>query len=245
MTKPEFRVFNSREEVAAAVARHLAETLSAKPAATLGLATGKTFIPIYAEVVEHFKKGEMSFAKAASFNLDEYVGLPAGHPASFRSYMEEHLFRHVDLPAADAHLPSVEGEVEASCAAYEAAITARGGIDLQLLGIGQNGHIGFNEPGSAFDSRTRQVELTQSTIEANTSDFPAGELPPPSAVTMGVGTIVDAKEIVLVALGANKTEALKAAFASAPSTDCPASALQAHGKVVVYCDAAAKGDIEG
>jgi glucosamine-6-phosphate deaminase len=245
MTKPEFRVFNSREEVASAVARHLADALAAKPAATLGLATGKTFIPIYAEIVARYKNGDMSFAEAASFNLDEYIGLPGEHPSSFRSYMEENLFRHVNFPAGDAHLPGVEGDIDAACAAYEAAIVARGGIDLQLLGIGQNGHIGFNEPGSAFDSRTRQVELTQSTIEANTSDFPAGELPPPSAVTMGVGTIVDAKEIVLVALGANKTDALKAAFTAAPSTDCPASALQAHGKVVVYCDVDAKGDIEG
>jgi glucosamine-6-phosphate deaminase len=245
MTKPEFRVFSSREDVAAAVARYLADKLAANPQATLGLATGKTFISIYAEVVKLFNAKQMSFAEAASFNLDEYVGLPAGHPASFRSYMEEHLFRHVDIPAADAHLPAVEGDVGQSCAAYEAAIAARGGIDLQLLGIGQNGHIGFNEPGSAFDSRTRQVELSQSTIEANTSDFPAGELPPPSAVTMGVGTITEAKEIVLVALGANKTEALKAAFDAEPSLDCPASALQSHPKVIVFCDMDAKGDILG
>lgn len=241
MNTPEFRVFGTAQAVASAVAQHIAAAVQANPAATLGLATGKTFISIYAELIALYRQGGLSFAEVESFNLDEYIGLPAGHPASFRSYMEEHLFSQIDLPANSGHLPGVEGDIEQACRDYEAAIAARGGIDLQLLGIGQNGHIGFNEPGSPFDSHTRIVDLTPSTIAANTSDFPEGEVPPPQAVTMGVGTIMQAKEIVLVAIGANKAEALDKAFRAEPSLDCPASALHNHPHVIVYCDQAAMG----
>lgn len=239
MTKPEFRVLPNAAEIASAVAAHIAQTLKAKPATTLGLATGNTFVPIYAALIDLYRQNGFSFAEAASFNLDEYVGLPKDHPASFRAYMRQRLFDHVDLPAERAMLPETEGDLAADCAAYEAAIAARGGIDLQLLGIGRNGHIGFNEPGSPFDSRTRVVELAQSTIEANKGDFPPGELPPSSAVTMGIGTIVDAREIVLVATGANKAAALTRAFNAPKDVDCPASALQDHPHVIIYCDPAA------
>lgn len=245
MSKPNICVLDTAEAIADAVAQHVARTLVAKPQATLGLATGKTFISIYASLVRHYRQEGFSFAEAASFNLDEYVGLPDGHPASFRSYMNENLFRHVDLPSEQAQLPGVEGDLDLACAAYEEAIKARGGIDLQLLGIGQNGHIGFNEPGSAFDSRTRMVELTASTIVANTSDFPPGETPPGNAVTMGIGTILEAREIVLVALGAKKAEVLLSAFEKPASRDCPASALLGHPNVTVYCDAAASALLSG
>lgn len=240
MTKPSFHILPTPEAVAQAVAGHIVETVQARPQTTLGLATGKTFISIYQALVARDRAEGVSFAGAASFNLDEYVGLPAGHPALFRSYMQTHLFDHIDLPAEHAMLPGVEGDLEEACRAYEAAIVARGGIDLQMLGIGRNGHIGFNEPGSPFDNRTHVATLTPSTIEANTSDFPPGEVPPPKAVTMGIGTILEAREIVLVVIGAAKAEALRQAFDAAPSIDCPASALQAHPNVVVYCDEAAR-----
>ncbi|ODT50950.1 MAG: glucosamine-6-phosphate isomerase [Devosia sp. 63-57] len=239
MSSPEFRVFPTAEATAEAVAAYLAEQLASTPAMRLGLATGNTFVPIYAALVELHKAGGFSFARTESFNLDEYIGLPPGHPASFAAYMQQHLFSQVDLPEGRGHLPGVLGDVAAACTDYEVAITAGGGIDLQLLGIGRNGHIGFNEPGSAFDSRTREVALTPSTREANQRDFPPGESVPPSAVTMGIGTILEARQIVLVAIGASKVEALDAAFRQAPSPDCPASALQAHPNVIVFADQAA------
>jgi len=233
--RPTFRVFATRNEVAAAVGRHIADVVRARPQAVLGLATGKTFIPIYAELVRLHRAGQFSLAEAASFNLDEYLGLPQGHPASFRSYMDEHLFKHVDLSPQRAMLPTVE-DLDAGWASYETEIEKSGGIDLQLLGIGQNGHIGFNEPGSPFDSRTRAVTLSVSTLEANTSDFPNGEVPPERAVTMGIGTILEAREIVLVALGGNKVAALEEAFGQPPTEAVPASALQHHPAVTVYSD---------
>lgn len=240
MTKAQFHIFSDPAAVAEAVANHLASAIQDRPELTLGLATGKTFLPIYGALVARMAAEKVSLAQAASFNLDEYVGLPAGHPASFRRYMQDHFFSHVDLPAARGLLPGVEGDLEAACRDYEAAIAARGGIDLQLLGIGRNGHIGFNEPGAAFDGRTHVETLTASTIAANKSDFPSGEVPPPQAVTMGIGTILEARQIVLVAIGAAKAEALRAAFDRTPSPDCPASALQAHADVLVFCDAAAR-----
>lgn len=239
MSNVEFRRFDTPEAVSVAVASHVLDMVRRQPAATLGLATGKTFVPIYAELVRQVGAQGISFATATSFNLDEYVGLERDHPASFRAYMVEHLFRHIDMPAEQGRLPDVEGDLNAACERFEAAIAAQGGIDLQLLGIGQNGHIGFNEPGSAFDSRTRVVELAQSTIDANTSDFPDGQTPPTQAVTMGIGTILEAREIVLVAIGANKANALHEAFCKPASTACPASALNSHPKVTVFCDAAA------
>ena len=243
MNNPEFRVFPSPSATADALAAYLAERLAAQPAIRLGLATGNTFVPIYKALVARYRAGGFSFAGVASFNLDEYIGLTADHPASFRAYMHTHLFDHVDLPAGKGALPGVEGDIAAACRAYEVAIVAEGGIDLQLLGIGRNGHIGFNEPGSSFESRTRQVDLTPSTRDANRNDFPAGETVPPTAVTMGIGSILEAREIVLVAIGANKKEALEHAFRRPPSPDCPASALQGHPRVRVFCDEAAAGSL--
>lgn len=239
MTKAQFQVFASPQAAAEAAAAHIAAAVRDHPATVLGLATGKTFVPVYAALVKLAAETGLSFAGASSFNLDEYVGLPAGHPASFRRYMEENFFRYVDLPAERALLPEAGDDAAAACLAYEEAIAARGGIDVQLLGIGRNGHIGFNEPGSAFDGRTQVAELTPSTIAANTSDFPPGEVPPPLAITMGIGTILQAREIVLVATGAGKAEALARSFLETPDVDCPGSALQGHDHVTVFCDEAA------
>lgn len=238
MNSPQFRTFPSTEATASAVADYLAKALKNQPQLRLGLATGNTFVPIYAALVELYKAGGFSFAEVMSFNLDEYIGLPKDHPASFSAYMARHLFAHVDLPAGKGLLPGVEGDIEAASRDYEAAI-ASGGIDIHVLGIGRNGHIGFNEPGSPFDSRTRKVELTPLTREANKGDFPPGEIVPPSAVTMGIGTILDARQIILVAIGASKAQALQAAFQSVPNPDCPASALQTHANVLIFCDEAA------
>ncbi|KKC39719.1 hypothetical protein WH87_06120 [Devosia epidermidihirudinis] len=242
MTEPIVTVLDDAAAVAAAVAEHVSRAVRQKPTLTLGLATGNTFRDVYNELIARFKAGEFSLAEAKAFNLDEYVGLPHGHPGSFEAYMQHHLFEHVDFAPGNARLPDVSaGDIAAACAAYEQAIVAAGGIDLQLLGIGRNGHIGFNEPGSPFDSRTREVPLTESTRTANAVDFPPGEMPPPMSVTMGIGTILEAREIVLAATGAHKAEALQQAFHAPISTDCPASALQRHGKVYIYRDRASLG----
>tara|TARA_R110002124_G_scaffold16882_7_gene71520 strand:- start:84462 stop:85187 length:726 start_codon:yes stop_codon:yes gene_type:complete len=241
MTSPEFQIFPTAEATANAVAAHLAKSLQERPALRLGLATGNTFVPIYAALLALYRAGGFSFADAMSFNLDEYIGLSKGHPASFAAYMDRHLFDHVDLPANNGLLPDVQGDLDMACRQYEAAIAAAGGIDLQVLGIGRNGHIGFNEPGSPLDSRTRQVELSSSTRQANRNDFPAGESVPHAAVTMGLGTILAAREILLVATGSAKKAALQTAFHMPQSADCPASALQGHPNVMVFCDVAAAG----
>ena len=242
MTEPIVTILDDAAAVAAAVADHIARAARQKPTLTLGLATGNTFRDVYAELIDRFRAGEFSLSQARAFNLDEYVGLPHDHPGTFATYMQHHLFDHVDFAPGNARLPDVSaGDIEAACAAYEAAIKAAGGIDLQLLGIGRNGHIGFNEPGSPFDSRTREVPLTQSTRTANAVDFPPGEMPPPMSVTMGIGTILEAREIVLAATGAHKAEALHQAFHAPESVDCPASALHRHGNVHIYRDRASLG----
>lgn len=238
---PEFRILSDVASVAQAVADHVVSALCVKPSLTLGLATGKTFVPVYARLVQKYRQDGMLLAKAVTFNLDEYVGIAAEHPASYRTYMRTHLFEPVGLPPDQTFLPGVEQEIEQGCTAFEDEIRQRRGIDLQLLGIGRNGHIGFNEPGSPFDSRTREVRLAPSTLEANIRDFPDGEVVPPSAVTMGIGTILDAREIIMVATGQAKAEAVARAFETSPDLVCPASALQLHPRVTVYCDEAAAG----
>lgn len=229
---------------AAAVAARFEARLDAFPASTLGLATGRTPRGVYAGLVAAFAAGRVSFAAATSFNLDEYVGLAAAHPASFASYMREQLFSKVDLGAARAHVPRGDAaDPNAEARRYERAIEAAGGIDLLLLGIGGNGHIGFNEPGSDIASRTRVVELSAATREANARDFPAGETPPERAITMGIATILEAREIVLLATGAAKAEAVAAALAGPLTEACPASALRLHPRVTFICDAAAAGGL--
>lgn len=237
--RPQFHILADAATVAEAVAGHVARALAAKPQLTLGLATGSTFVPVYAALARRHRENGLSFAQATTFNLDEYVGLPADHPSSYRTFMRTHLFGPVELPQGHGFLPGVEADIARACAAYEAEIARHGGLDLQLLGIGRNGHIGFNEPFSSFDSRTRQVELAASTRKANAAEFPAGEAVPPCAVTMGVATILDARQIVLVATGQAKAQALASAFTAAADPACPASALQAHPHVTVYCDEAA------
>jgi glucosamine-6-phosphate deaminase len=233
-------------EDAAAVAdhatAHIVQRLKAKPGLVLGFPTGETPRGIYARLVKAYRSGGVSFANAASFNLDEYLGLPPDHPASYHAYMREMLFRHIDIDPARAHLPNgLAGDATAEGLRYERAITEVGGIDLMVLGIGGNGHIGFNEPGSPFDTRTRPVRLTEATRAANKHSFPAGETVPESAITMGIATILDAREILLVATGPAKAAALAAALHGPQSPQCPASVLRCHPAVTVVCDGAASG----
>jgi glucosamine-6-phosphate deaminase len=237
---PEPLILEDEAAVAGFVAHLVTERLAAEPRLVLGLATGQTFMAVYQRLVGAFGGGAVSFAAATSFNLDEYAGLPADHPASYHAFMRRCLFDHVDIDPARAHLPDgMAGDLDAEAARYEAAIRAAGGIGLQLLGIGENGHIGFNEPGAAFLSRTRVVDLDASTRKANSRFFPAGEEVPERALTMGVATILEAREIVLAATGARKAAAIQAALAGPVSPACPASNLHRHPRVTIVCDRAA------
>lgn len=227
----------------ALVARLIADRLLAKPDLVLGLATGRTMERVYDRLVDLGP----SFARARSFNLDEYIGLLPDDPNSYRTYMRRHLFDRVDLPPAQAHLPEVEeqaspADLKAAARRYEAAITEAGGIDLQLLGIGETGHIGFNEPGSALLSRTRDKTLALATRRQNAGMFGGNaEHVPARAMTMGVGTILDAREVILLATGAHKAVIVAQAVEGPITSMVTASALQLHVncKVVLDEDAAA------
>ena len=230
-------VKSTKEEAAKYAARILADALKSNPKTVFGLATGRTMEPLYAELCRIYKDEALDFSNACSFNLDEYTGLPGSDVNSYRAYMQMNLFDHVNFGATS--LPDgVAPDADAEAKKYDDAIKAAG-LDIQLLGIGNNGHIGFNEPGTAFDSRTRKVKLTDTTIEQNQGLFPKPEDMPRYAFTMGIGTIMDAKKIVLVATGKAKTEILAAALAGEVTTDVPASVLQNHADVIVVADSEA------
>ncbi|MEW6354751.1 MAG: glucosamine-6-phosphate deaminase [Planctomycetota bacterium] len=209
----------------------------------LGLATGSTPETMYAEWASMCKKGEVDFSTVITFNLDEYVGLKPTHDQSYRYFMNDKLFNHVNINKKNTFVPDgMAKDTEASCAAYEAKINACGGIDYQVLGIGSNGHIAFNEPGSSLGSRTRKVKLTENTIKDNSRFFKSMSEVPKSAITMGIGTILEAANIILLASGANKVEAVAAAIEGPITASCPASALQTHPNVTfVLTEDAATG----
>ncbi|MBT9385198.1 glucosamine-6-phosphate deaminase [Pseudooceanicola sp. CBS1P-1] len=230
----------SAEQAVSRTVGLIAEQMHRNPASVLGLATGGTMEAVYAGLIEAHRAGGLSFAGARSFNLDEYVGLSGAHPQSYRHYMQDRLFRHVDFPRGATHLPRGDAEDPVAAAQqYEARIAAEGPIDLQLLGLGTNGHIGFNEPTSSLASRSRVTCLAPSTLEANSRFFGPGEPQPGTAITMGIGTILEARRIVLLATGAAKAEAAAAMIEGPLSAFCPASALQMHTDATVVLDEAA------
>lgn len=230
---------------AGAVAAHAASlfrrVLAARPDAVFGLATGNTPLPLYAKLAADCVAGRITFRQATSFNLDEYLGVDPGDPQSYRSYMQRELFDRIDIDPANTFLPECgDGEDPLEVGPrYEREIRARGGIDLQLLGIGANGHIGFNEPTSSLSSRTRIKTLTKETIETNRRNFEQAGAQPELAITMGIATIMDAREILLLATGANKAEAVRQAIEGPVTAMCPASILQMHERAAVLLDAAA------
>lgn len=238
------RLHPDKHSAAQAIAREIADLIrlrseSGKPT-VLGLATGSTPLPLYAELIRLRREEGLSFRSVTTFNLDEYAGLGAGHPQSYRTFMEENLFRHLDIPAANIHIPDgLTADADRECAAYEAAIRAAGGIDLQVLGIGRTGHIGFNEPPSPADSRTRWVHLDEVTRRDNSVFFGDLALVPHGALTMGVATILEARRVALLAFGEAKAAIVARAVKEAPSADCPATWLQRHPDCVFHLDAAA------
>lgn len=214
--------------------------LAARPAAVLGLATGSTPLTLYRELSERCRSGQISFGSATTFNLDEYLGLGAADPQSYRHYMQENLFAHVDVHPARTHLPAADAaDARSAGPDYEARIAAAGGIDLQLLGIGRNGHIGFNEPYSSLNSRTRVKTLTAETIAENARFFTDGEYQPHLAITMGIGTILAARRVLLLATGTTKADAVAQMIEGPVAARCPASALQLHDATTVVLDVAA------
>ena len=203
----------------------------------LGLATGSTPVGTYQELIQMVQKGELSFEKATAFNLDEYCGLGADHQQSYARFMRDQLFQSVDIQAGRTFIPDGMAEdVQGECARYDTLIQEYGGIDLQLLGIGGNGHIGFNEPEKSLSAGTHQVQLDERTIQANSRFFNDLDEVPKRALTMGMGSILKAKEILLLASGANKAEAVRGLLSGRISTDNPASFLQVHPKVTVIID---------
>lgn len=229
------------------VARVIAREIRCKPDLVLGLATGRTMEAVYAHLVRMHRNHELSFASCRTFNLDEYVGLSPEHPCSYRHYMNEHLFTKVDINLRNTYLPDgTASDLRAECERYESAIHERGGIDLQLLGIGHDGHIGFNEPLSALRSRTRDKLLTQSTLQANAPMFGGDpERVPHRAITMGVGTILESKRCVMLSTGASKASILARATEGAITSMVTASALQLHPRCTVIVDEDAASQLEG
>ena len=231
----------TNEEASILAAGVMADVIKEKSNAVLGLATGSSPINMYKELIRMCSAGEISFKNVKSVNLDEYVGLPADHDQSYAYFMNDNLFSHIDIDKANTNLPSgLAADPEAECKRYDAVIESMGGVDIQLLGIGNNGHIGFNEPDTYFPKTTSLVSLTDSTIDANSRFFASRDLVPTKAISMGIGQIMNAKKVLLVAFGTGKAEILEKSFFGPVTPEVPASILQFFkGEVVVCADEAA------
>jgi glucosamine-6-phosphate deaminase len=227
----------SPELAANLVAQMIGRELRANPRLVLGLATGCTMHAVYARLIQMYCEEKLDFSSCRTFNLDEYVGLSHEHPNSYRYYMDHHLFLQVNINMENTHLPDgMASDPDAECRKYERLIKECGGVDLQLLGIGHNGHIGFNEPLSAFDSRTHKQILSPATREQNAALFPRPDEVPHSAITMGIGTILDCRRCVLLATGEEKADIVSRAIEGPVTASIPASALQLHPKCIVILD---------
>jgi glucosamine-6-phosphate deaminase len=238
-------------------ARRLLSTISAKPQAVLGLPTGRTPVGMYAQVVRECARVYRCFREVQTFNLDEYVGIAPEHPGSYFSYMKQHLFDQVDLARQNIHIPDgtagrilaerphlrFDEALELECQLYERELREAGSLDLTFLGLGRNGHIGFNEPGTPFESRTHVIRLSESTRIANADLFADGKVPE-RAITMGIATILESRSIVLLASGESKSNAVSRLFNDPPSVEFPASALKLHQDVTVLVDRAAAGPLQ-
>lgn len=237
---------DSYENLSTEAAKVVADRLKKKPNLVLGLATGSSPLGLYKELIRMHKYEGLDFSKVTTFNLDEYVGLPPSHDQSYHYFMQNNFFNNVNIDPRFIHVPhGMAKDVTLFCEWYEERINSFGGIDLQILGIGANGHIAFNEPGSSLGSRTRIKTLTYTTREANKRFFKKDELVPKYAITMGVGTIMDSKELLLVASGKDKAEAIKSAVEGPLTAMCPASIIQMHKEAFVIVDKDAGSKLEG
>ena len=238
-------ICKTKEEASRLAANMITEAVKENPKTVLGLATGSTPVLMYAEMAKAVKAKKVSYKQVKSWNLDEYYGLAGTHDQSYRYFMNENLFKKIDIQLKNTHvLNGLAKDWRKEVKAYEAAIAKAGGIDLQVLGIGSDGHIAFNEPGSSLTSRTRIVSLTPQTIKDNARFFKKAADVPKQALSMGVGTIMEARRIVLLAFGANKADAVKGMVEGGVSQFCTASALQMHPDAWVFCDEAAAAKLK-
>ena len=228
--------FDTQQELDAYAAELFVNIVNEKPSAVLGLATGSTPIGIYDKIVELYQQKKVSFKDVTTFNLDEYVGLTSENDQSYAFYMNKHLFSHIDIPADQTHLPNgMASNIDEETAHYDAMLEAQP-VDVQLLGLGHNGHIGFNEPDDNLSGGTHAVKLKEETREANARFFASMEDVPEYAITMGVGSILKANTIVLAVRGADKANIVKEALTGPITTSVPASLLQTHARVIVLLD---------
>ena len=225
-------VVKDKEAMGKVAAKIVADEMNSRPFFKLGLATGTTPLTLYAELARLNKAGKIDFSTTITFNLDEYVGLKPTHDQSYRYFMNKHLFNKININKKLTFVPDgMAADIDAFCAQYEQMMEDAGGIDVQVLGIGGNGHIAFNEPGSSISSRTRRVKLTKETIVDNSRLFKNIKDVPTEAISMGIGTVLDARKCLLLANGEGKIPAIKAAIQGPVSAQCPASALQLHPDV--------------
>ncbi len=240
------RIYKTKdyEDMSRKAANIISAQVILKPDCVLGLATGSTPIGLYKQLVEWFEKGDLDFSEVQTVNLDEYKGLNRENDQSYYYFMHDNLFNHINIPEENTHLPNgMEMDSEKECARYTKLIQSMGGVDLQLLGIGHNGHIGFNEPSESFDKDVHCVNLTQSTIEANKRFFASADDVPKQAYTMGIKTIMQAKKILIVANGEGKADIVRDAFFGPITPQVPASVLQLHDDVTLVADEAALSKI--
>ena len=230
-------VMKTPEEIGKAAAALFAAKVISNPNCILGMATGSTPLPTYDALVDLYKSGVISFETIRTFNLDEYVGIDRSHEQSYYRFMFDNLFSKVDIKPENVKVPVGQSDnLDKECTSYDAAIDAAGGIDLQILGIGNNGHIAFNEPCEVFPFGTHIVDLTPSTIEANTRFFNSADEVPKKAISMGIGSIMKAKEIMIIATGASKADAVNKMINGEVDPQVPASVLQLHPNVTVFLD---------
>ncbi len=227
-------------------ARIVAELIFEKPDVVLGLATGGTPLLLYQELIKIHRREGLDFSRVTTFNLDEYLGLPKEHEQSYHRFMQENLFQYINIRSENTHIPDgTATDISAHCQEYEKVIVDAGGIDLQILGIGSNGHIGFNEPTSSFASRTRRKTMARETVAANARFFGDDEAKVPRhCITMGIGTIMEAEQIVMLAFGENKAEAIAATVEGPVASVIPASILQHHRKAKIFLDRASSSKLQ-
>lgn len=237
MYKSRLVITKDYEEMSSKAAELIAREIRKNPRCVLGLPTGNTPLGLYRNFIKMYKKNELSFSFVKTFNLDEYYGLPPNHPLSYHFYMYRNFFDHIDIDKRNIHIPDglTKNPIK-HCREYEEKIREAGGIDWQILGIGRNGHIGFNEPGSELDSRTRLVDLTEQTIMDNSRYFEKIEDVPRKAITIGIATIMEAKNILLLASGEHKADIIHKAFEGPVTKEVPASFLQYHPRVTLIID---------
>lgn len=231
----EIRIFENKESLAKAAASYFIEVLKKESKPVLGLATGSSPVGLYEKLIESYKAGEVTFKNVHTYNLDEYVGLSGDHPQSYRQFMNTNLFDHIDIDLKNTNIPNGLLEPHDSCRQYNLELQELE-IDIQVLGIGSNGHIAFNEPGTSFSSTTHCVDLKEGTISDNARFFTSIDEVPKQAVTMGLANIMKAKQIILIATGEHKAEALRQMILGEITEELPASILQFHPNVVILTD---------